>query len=419
MTDTGRAPTPSPEIERQLAALGPREIVVGLPTFNNAATVAAVAAAVRAGLAAHFPEVPAALVNADAGSTDRTVALLADAGVPVALARHEAPLGERAAVPFHGIPGRDAALRLAFGAARRLDARVLVLLEADVTSVGAEWIERLVRPVWEDKADLVVPVYTRHRYEGTITNLLLAPLVRTLFGRRLRQPFGGAFALSGRLLGHLLAHAESPTGGRDLVDLWIAGTAIADGFAVREAWLGPRRIESQTRTTDLPTMVAQALGAVFALMERHGRLWLGVTGSEPVPATGEPAVPAAAPAPVGVERMVGAFRRGLRDLVEIWENILTPETLGDVLSLDVRDATAYRFPDRLWARVVYDFALGYHYGVVHRDHLLRSLVPLYLGRTAAFVLATQAASSAETEAALERMGAAFEREKPYLTERWH
>jgi len=419
VTDTGRAPTPSPEIERQLAALGPREIVVGLPTFNNAATVPAVVAAVRAGLAAHFPDVPAALVNADAGSKDRTVALLADAGVPVALARHEAPLGERAAVPFHGIPGRDAALRLAFGAARRLDARVLVLLEADVTSVGAEWIERLVRPVWEDKADLVVPVYTRHRYEGTITNLLLAPLVRTLFGRRLRQPFGGAFALSGRLLGHLLAHAEWPTGGRDLVDLWITGTAIADGFAVWEARLGPRRIESQTRTTDLPTMVAQALGAVFALMERHGRLWLGVTGSEPVPATGEPAVPAAAPAPVGVERMVGAFRRGLRDLVEIWENILTPETLGDVLSLDVRDVTAYRFPDRLWARVVYDFALGYHYGVVHRDHLLRSLVPLYLGRTAAFVLATQAASSAETDAALEQVGAAFEREKPYLTERWH
>jgi len=419
VTEAGRVPTPSPEMERQLAALGPREIAVGLPTFNNAASVAAVAAAVRAGLAAHFPDVPAALVNADAGSTDRTVALLADAGVPVVLAQHEAPLGERAAVPFHGLPGRDAALRLAFGAAGRLDARVLVLLEADVTSVGAEWIERLVRPVWEDKADLVVPVYTRHRYEGTITNLLLAPLVRTLFGRRLRQPFGGAFALSGRLLGHLLAHAESPTGGRDLVDLWIAGTAIADGFAVREAWLGPRRIESQTRTTDLPTMVAQALGAVFALMERHGRLWLGVTGSEPVPATGEPAVPAAAPAPVGVERMVGAFRRGLRDLVEIWENILTPETLGDVLSLDVRDVTAYRFPDRLWARVVYDFALGYHYGVVHRDHLLRSLVPLYLGRTAAFVLATQAASSAETDAALEQVGAAFEREKPYLTERWH
>jgi hypothetical protein len=53
--------------------------------------------------------------------------------------------------------------------------------------------------VWEDKADLIVPAYARYRYEGTITNLVLAPTVRALFGRRLHQPFGGAFALSGRL----------------------------------------------------------------------------------------------------------------------------------------------------------------------------------------------------------------------------
>lgn len=418
MTDAGVAPAPPPAIDRQLAALGPREIVVGLATYDNAATVRTVAAAVRAGLAAHFPDVPAAIVNADAGSMDRTPEVLTEAGVAVVQARHEAPSGERAAVPFHGVPGRDAALRLLFDVALRLGARVLVLLEADVTSVGGEWIERLVRPVWEEKADLVVPVYARHRYEGTITNLLLAPLVRALFGRRLRQPLGGAFALSARLLRHALEHPDRPTSGRDLMDLWVAGTAIADGFAVFEAWLGPRRIESRTRTTDLPTMLARALGGVFTLMDRYDALWLDVAGSEPVPAIGAPSPPSVAPPTVDVERLVGAFRRGLRDLVGIWENILTPETVADVLSLDVRDATAYRFPDRLWARVVYEFALGHHFNVVHRDHLLRSLVPLYLGRTAAFVIATQTAGEAGTAAALERVGAAFEAEKPYLAERW-
>jgi len=119
-----------------------------------------------------------------------------------------------------------------------------------------------------------------------------------------------------------------------------------------------------------------------------------------------------------VDRMLGAFRRGLRDLIEIWELVLAPETLDGVLDLDARDVLAYRFPDRLWARVVFDFALGHRYGVVHREHLLRSLVPLYLGRTAAFVAATQASDGAETEAVLERVGAAFEAEKLYLTERW-
>jgi hypothetical protein len=418
MTDTVEAPAPPPELDRRLAALTPCEIVVGLPTYNNAATVPAIVAVVRAGLAARFAGASAAVVNVDAGSTDRTPELLAEAGMPCVLARHEAPSAERAAVPFHGVPGRDAALRSLFDVAGRLQARVLVLLEADVTSITEEWIERLVRAVWEAKADLVTPAYVRHRYEGTITNLLLAPLVRTLFGRRLRQPFGGAFAVSARLLSRALAHPVRPTTGRDVVDLWLTGTAIADGFTVCEAWLGPRHVESRTRTTDLPTMLSQALGAVFTLMERDEGLWLDVAGSEPVSAVGDHAPPSAAPATVSVDRMLGAFRRGLRDLIEIWELVLAPETLEGVLGLDARDVATYRFPDRLWAQVVFDFALGHRFGVVHREHLLRSLVPLYLGRTAAFVTATQSSDGAETEAALERVGAAFEAEKRYLTERW-
>ena len=90
------------------------------------------------------------------------------------------------------------------------------------------------------------------------------------------------------------------------------------------------------------------------------------------------------------------------------------ETLG----LGSGDETQFRFPDDLWARVVYDFALGYHYDVVHREHLLKSLVPLYLGRTAAFVLTTRDRSVTATEALLDNVGAAFERQKPYLVERW-
>src|SRR5438874_1601569 len=138
-----------------------------------------------------------------------------------------------------------------------------------------------------NNADLVLPAYARHRYDGTITNLLLAPLVRALYGRRLRQPLAGALAMSGRLVEHLLLlHPGWRWAGRDLADLWIIGTAIADGFAVWEAWLGPRRVESRTRTTDLPTMVAQTLGGVFALMERHADVWRQVQGSEPVPTIG-------------------------------------------------------------------------------------------------------------------------------------
>jgi hypothetical protein len=203
-----------------------------------------------------------------------------------------------------------------------------------------------------------------------------------------------------------------------VADLWIIGTAIGAGLAVHEARLGRWRVESNTRTTDLPTMVAQTLGAAFAMMEEYEDLWLATESGPPLPVDGSPVLPSDETVQIDVERMVAAFGRGLRDLGTIWEQVLAPETYGDVLSLDIEDLTRFRFPDDLWARVVYDFALGYHWSVVYRDHLLRSLVPLYLGRTAAFVLATRQRDAAAVESGLDAVAAAFARQKPYLVDRW-
>jgi glycosyltransferase involved in cell wall biosynthesis len=412
------AAVPPPESGALPPGRGPCELAVALLTYNNAATVGAVVEAARAGLDKHFGGVAPALVNADAGSSDATPELVAAAGLRVVTLPHEARAVDRIAVPYHGVPGREAALRAALEAARRLRARALLLLEADVTSVTPEWVERLVRPVWEGQAALVTPVNARHRYDGTLTSLVLAPLVRALFGRRWHQPLGGAFALSARLLGDLLDDPGWPAGLHEGVEVWMLGRASASGLPLGEAHVGPRRAMSRTRAADLPSMVAQTVGAVFAVMGRDEDGWLGRHGSAPVAVFGERVAPGSEPAPVDAERMVRAFEHGLRELASIWEHILAPDTLGDVLSLAPPVAGAFRFPDELWARVVYDFALGYRYRVVHRDHLLRSLVPLYLGRAAAHVLASRADDDARTVARLDAVGATFERLKPYLVERW-
>jgi glucosylglycerate synthase len=394
------------------------DVAVALLTYNNVETVKTVASVAAAGLAQHFPGLSATLIDADAGSSDGTPAALESAGLPVVHANYEPPAGERAAVPFHGVPGRGEGLRAAFTAAQELKARACVVLEADVVSVAPEWMRDLVGPILTDKADFVGPAYARHRWEGTITRLLLAPLVRALYGRRLQQPFGGQQALSARLIEHLLVHPKWNWAGRDVSDLWITGAAIADGFAVWEAWLGPHTVRSRTRTRDLPTMLAETVGAAFTLMDRHQDLWLEVRGSEPLPTVGTPRAPLVEPRVLEVEPMLDAFRLGVRDLGGIWDLILAPDTLGDVLVLGNASGASFRFPDDLWARVVYDFTIGHHYGVVHREHLLRSLVPLYLGRTAAYVQATRTATAEATEAILETTALCFERQKSYLVEHW-
>jgi hypothetical protein len=68
--------------------------------------------------------------------------------------------------------------------------------------------------------------------------------------------------------------------------------------------------------------------------------------------------------------------------------------------------------------VIADFAVAHHERRLPRDHLLRSLTPLYLGRVAAFVLETQAGFSRRADEAIERVCLAFEAEKPALSARW-
>src|SRR3989442_3716001 len=409
-------PEPSEAVRATVDRLAPVDLAVGLLTYNNAETLGGILDAVATGIARHFSSTRVALVAADAGSSDGTRERVAGTALPALVVQHEAPAGERVAVPFHGVPGRGAALRTTFDIAQRLGAKALVLLEADAVSVTPEWIQHLAAPVLDGKADFVAPAYARHRWEGPITRLLRSPLVRALYGRRLQQPFGGQQALSARLIEHLLIHPKWSWTGSDVHDLWITGTAIADGFSVWEAWLGRHLVRSRTRTADLPAMLAQTLGAAFTVMERHGDLWLEVRGSEPIPVVGEPAPVGAEPMTVDVDGMHEAVHLGVRDLTSIWELILAPETLADVLTLD--SGGSMRVPDDLWARVVYEFALGHHYSVGHPHHLLRSLTPLYLGRTAAFVTATRTLGIAASKTQLDLVGAAVERQEPYLVEHW-
>jgi len=69
-------------------------------------------------------------------------------------------------------------------------------------------------------------------------------------------------------------------------------------------------------------------------------------------------------------------------------------------------------------KTVYEFAASYHHSAIHRDHLLKALIPLYLGRTSSFVAENLETDSREFEQRLDALCLEYERLKPYLMERW-
>jgi glucosylglycerate synthase len=409
----------SAAVRQQASAIGSTDLVVGVPSYNHAGTVGPVIDAVRAGLQKYFAAQRAVLVNTDAGSTDQTPLEVGrvDWDGPRLLAEHDSPPAERLAVPFHGVPGRGAAHQTILEVAALLGARACLLVSADDRSMASESIDRLLRPILEDDHDYVAPLYQRHRYEGTLTTGLLAPLVRALWGRRIRQPLGGEVALSGRLVAHLCQ--EEGWGGdqvRHGIDLWALAIAITEQFSVCETWLGPSPVGA--RRLEVAATLAQAVDAVFALQERTSPAWREIRGSLPVPVIGRPLPLGVEPVELNLAGMVRAFRLGLRNLLPIWEQILGPDTLSDVLALESPAEDGPSFPPTLWARVVYDYAVAYHLRALYRPHLLRSLGPLYLGRTAAFIAETESGGTRETESWIEAGARVFEREKAYLLTRW-
>ena len=411
-----------PRVADRVRELGSAELVVGIPSYNNASTIGHVVRAVAAGLAKHFPGHRAVIVNSDGGSKDGTPDVVAatELGSPQAiLASHPLSPALKILTPYHGVPGKGSALRTIFAIAERLGARACAVVDSDLRSINPEWIELLLGPQVEHDFDYVAPLYLRHRYDGTITNSIVYPLTRSLYGREVRQPIGGEFGFSGRLASHYLARPvwESEVA-RFGIDIWMTTTALADGFRVCQSFLGAKIHDPKDPGADLAAMLVQVVSAVFDLMESHHERWARVEGAEAVPLFGFPHGVGLEPVSVNVARMLGVFRQGVRDLGEVWARALAPGTLADVTALAGAAERDFRFPDPLWVRVVHDFAIAYRRRLLPREQLLRSLVPLYLGRTASFVLATAESGTDEVEAAIRALADEFVRQKADLRERW-
>lgn len=410
------------EVEHELDRIGSVDILVGIPSYNNARTIGHVVRAAASGLAKYFPDARAVIVNSDGGSTDGTPDLVgsADLGPSKALLLRETtrPV-HRVVTAYQGIPGKGSAFRTVFEIARRLSARACVVVDSDLRSITPEWLELLLTPVVEGDFDYVAPLYARHKYDGTITNSIVYPLVRSLYGRRIRQPIGGDFGFSGRLAAHYLTHDvwESDVA-RFGIDIWMTTTALVGDFKVCQSYLGAKIHDAKDPGAHLSAMLQQVTGALFGQLEVHADYWTPVQGSESVPEFGFRYEVGLEPIAVNVGRMVDAFRTGVSELAPLWKDVLPRHVLDHLAGAARESPEAFHLPDDLWVEVVYSFAAAYHARRLHSEHLLKSLTPLYLGRTASWVRQAAEYGSADVEQALDTLCQRFEALKPGFVDAW-
>jgi len=402
------------------------DIVIGIPSYNNARTIAHVVRAAQAGLSKYFPQFTAVIVNSDGGSTDGTRDQVLRAEIEEShLLLLTTPLlpVHRLAIPYDGIPGKGSAFRLIFELARTLKAQACAVVDADLRSITPEWISLLVRPVLYCGHDFVAPYYHRHKFDGTITNSIVYPLTRSLYGHQVRQPIGGDFGISAKLVSRYLERDDWETDvARFGIDIWLTTIALAEGYRVCQSFLGAKLHDAKDPGADLSAMLHQVVGSVFQLMAEYERQWQPVESSSKVDLFGFRFDVGLEPVPVNVDRMIQTFLQGCDNLPEVWALAMREEQLNAWLALarHFRDRqSGFVVDNELWVRTIHDFACAHRRRPLERSHLLRSLTPLYLARVASFVLDTWDDGAAEVEDKIERLCQTFEREKPALRALWN
>ena len=412
----------SDELLGHLMAVGHVDVLVGVPTLDNATTVGGVVRAVHESFASHFLRQRTVLLNCDGGSSDGTPEVVRQASLKsdeTFIAPQALRTIHRISVPYHGVPGKAAALRTLFAAAELSQARAVAVFDPDVTSVTPDWVERLVRPIFDGRADFVAPVFPRHPLDGTLVTQLVRPAMRAAYGHRMQEPLASEFACSGAFAGHCLAQDvwDGPLSNY-AIDLWLTGSAFAGGFRCAQAPLGPRTLGAHAARPGLPEVFRQVVGSLFACLQTHESYWPQRNASDEVPTYGDLAPAPDEPAQVDPQSMLSSFRTGVPDLTPLLRDVLSVETLARVDELARCADGAFRFDDELWVATVYEAAAAWRRGALHREHLVSALVPLYLGRTASFLCENDKSDAAAVGERLEQLCRRYESAKPRLVHGW-
>jgi glycosyltransferase involved in cell wall biosynthesis len=388
------------------------ELIVCIPSYNEADSISFPTQQADQGLTKYFSDKSCIIINCDNDSPDQT---------KKAFLETPTKTSKMYLSTEPGLKGKGNNFKNLFQKIVDLHAKAVVVVDADLKSITPEWIKHLGEPLFNGFS-YVAPIYVRHKYDGTITNGIAYPMTRSLYGTRVRQPIGGDFGFSGRLGStYLKNEAWDESVANFGIDIWMTTLAINQRVRVCQSFMGRPKIH---RTKDpgaqLGPMFRQVVGTIFSMMRTFAPFWTKIKYSRPTAiygfGLGEVEMPPTVE--VNTENLLKKFHEGFDQYDALWQEFLMEDVHKKLLEIKEMKESEFNFPTDLWARILFDIAVGYRDADGDRDLMMESLIPLYFGRTLSFVKRTKRMSIKQAEEAIEEDCMAFEMAKPYLLSRW-
>jgi glycosyltransferase involved in cell wall biosynthesis len=363
---------------------------------------------VAEGLERYFEE-RALIVIADGHSKDTTLELVQMFPLPertdLIIIKDDPPYGKGSGV--------KSVLEIGKG----VGAHSITIVDSDLVFINPSWIELLAKPTLYGRAGLVAPFYQRHKYDGMLTNVLIYPFTKSVYGGYRRQPIGGDFSISKPLLEEFLNEEVPHDFG---IDIFITTTALVKNYKIGEAILG-RKVHSSTRKYVIPKkhidpMFRQVVTQMFKMLEQYEDIW--VEGRKPeyreIPAGVEEGKPL--PLKIDAEKIKGSYKgrskkdqKIIKKIAEKYGNGLGkrfPKIIASERGVDRED----------WARMVY--AAACYYKRQKSKSVIDALLSLWYGRYWNHVQKIKDMTYREAEEEVERCFKAFKKYRQEFLEKY-
>ena len=398
----------------RLNEMSPTKLVVGIPSYRNSRTVSVVVEAVATGLNRYYAHLQPVIVHADGHSFDKTLSLASMVPLPASVRRD--------ATRYQGLSGKGTALRVIFEIATQLRANAVLIVEADVVSFEGEWIPKLIEPILQETADMVLPVY-QHVYPLKPRNdLVLYPILSTMFNLPLRQSIAGEVAMSGATAAFLTEQDVWETAVAQFgIDVWMGMQVAFQDKRLIEVELESKLHRVHASQAQAQTKFLQQIGTLFRLGYLHQQAWrrpksYAISAQNRAIHQRQPLE--SQPSPSKIWQNGQVFIKP--QTKQLWKTIIHPSHFELVKTIVNQSDYQMTFDDQLWARLVYDFMVVYNLGEGDPDKVVTSLYPLYLLRHAAILAEADAHRHPQIayKQAIQRQRQAFAHQLAYFSQRW-
>ncbi|ODS32464.1 MAG: hypothetical protein SCARUB_02408 [Candidatus Scalindua rubra] len=380
------------------------DIIVGIPSYNEADNIAFVAHQLALGLNRYFPTLSAAIINVDNNSTDgtRDAFLRAETG----------KILKRYVSTEEGIVGKGNNMRNLFVEVERLRAKAVIVVDADLKSITPEWVKTLATPVLEGH-DYVTPLYSRNEYDGTITNHITYPLIYSIFKANIRQPIGGDFAFSPKMARYWIGMAWEKNTRQYGIDIFMTTSALLNGFKLCQVVLGSK--VHKPSATKLGPMFTQVISTLFTNISNFKNTWMNGIGNKHCPVRGQFNYEDPQSLSVDYKSIKKESVEGFSKKDRLLSSIISSPHYQAIKKMYF--ARRWNISSELWAKILYDFIFAYEISE-NKEEVVEALKPLYFARAASFYRQTLDMTHQEAEEKILIQARYFQKRRGYLVKKF-